>query len=411
MSAFKLMRRGGRRTLRRLYSGPLAAYIDRIAVWYIDHGYGRSYANAALRSVDRFGRWVDRQGLQPRDIDEPLIRRYLLQVSPRAHPEAGVALRRLLAVLRDSGTCLPPTVHREPAQILEDGFKEHLVGERGLAARTVEHYTEASRVFLAALGGRGRLKPSQWTAADVLTFVRQHAQGRRPVHMQALCSGLRAFLRYLRLRGKTQRDLAGSIPRIARWRLSTLPKFLSSGEVARVLAHCDRFTAVGRRNHAVLMLLSRLGLRADEIRSLTLDDIDWRSGELTIRGKARPPEPVPLPVDVGHSLSAYLANGRPPSTSRAVFVGMRPPHLPFASSGAITSIAADAMSAAGVDAPIKGAHVFRHTLATQMLRKGSSLREIGQVLRHRDEDTTRIYAKVDLKRLRSLALRWPGGAS
>jgi integrase len=159
------------------------------------------------------------------------------------------------------------------------------------------------------------------------------------------------------------------------------------------------------------MLLSRLGLRADEVRSLTLDDIDWRSGQLTIRGKGRPPEPVPLPVDVGNSLSAYLANGRPPSTSRAVFVRMRAPYVPFARSCAVTSIAADAMCAAGVDAPIKGAHVFRHTLATQMLRDGSSLREIGQVLRHRDEDTTRIYAKVDLKRLRSLAMAWPGGAS
>jgi site-specific recombinase XerD len=411
MSAFKLMRRGSHTTLRRLYSGPLATYIDRIAVWYIDHGYQRSYAYAALRSVDRFGRWVDRRGLQPGDIDEQLIRQYLLKIPRRAHPEAGVALGRLLAVLRDDGTSVPLTVRREPAQILEDGFRQHLVDERGLAARTIGHYTEAAHIFLAALFGQDRMDPGEWTAADVLTFVRQHAKGRRPGHMQSVCSGLRAFLRYLRLRGQTQRDLAGSIPRIARWRLATLPKFLSSKDVTTVLAHCDRFTALGRRNHAVLMLLSRLGLRANEVRSLTLDDIDWRSGQLTIRGKSRPPEPIPLPVDVGHSLSAYLTNGRPPSTSRAVFVGMKPPHLPFASSGAITTIAADAMHAAGIDAPIKGAHVFRHTLATQMLRRGSSLREIGQVLRHRDEDTTRIYAKVDLKRLRALALPWPGGAS
>ena len=257
MSAFKLMRRGGRRTLRRLYSGPLAAYIDRIAVWYIDHGYERSYASAALRSVDRFGRWVDRRGVRHCDIDEQLIGRHLLQMPQRLHPQAGVALRRLLAVLRDSGASPTPVVRRGPAQILEDGFSEYLVNERGLAARTVEHYTEASRIFLAALFAQGQLKPSEWTAGDVLTFVRQHAQGRRPGHMQSLCTGLRAFLRYLRLRGKTQCDLAGSIPRIAHWRLATLPKFLSSQEVATVLAHCDRFTTVGRRNHAVLMLLSR----------------------------------------------------------------------------------------------------------------------------------------------------------
>lgn len=410
MSAFGLVR-CGRKTLRRLYSGPVADYIDRIANWYMDHGYERDYAVAGLKSVDRFGRWVDRRGFQLRDIDEQLLHRYFLQMPPRSHPGTRVAVRRFLAVLREAGASPPPVIERGPAQILEDGFRQYLVDERGLAARTVEHYTEASRVFLAALLEQDRRDPCKWTAADVLTFIRQHAQARRPAHMQSLCTGLRAFLRYLRLRGKIQRDLAGGIPRIARWRLATLPKFLSPEQVDRVLAHCDRYTAVGRRNYAVLMLLVRLGLRADEVRSLALEDIDWTRGQLTIRGKGRAPEPMPLPVHVGKALAAYLTNGRPPSTSRAVFVRMKPPFVGFPDSQAITTIAADAMRAAGVDSPIKGAHVFRHSLATQMLRKGASLREIGQVLRHRDEDTTRIYAKVDLKRLRSIAPPWPGGAS
>lgn len=410
MTAFRLLRRGGRKTLRRLYSGPLSAYMDRIAAWYLDHGYARGYGMAGLKSVDRFGRWVERRGLQLRDIDEQLIDRYLLQLPPGSHPGTRVALRRLLAVLREGGASPPPVVERGLVQILEDGFRHYLLDERGLARRTIEHYTEAAHIFLADLFGRDRRDPRDWTAADVLTFVRQHAQARRPVHMQHLCTGLRSFLRYLRYRGKTQRDLASSVPRIAHWRLATLPKSLSPEQVERVLVRCNRFTAVGRRNYAVLMLLVRLGLRADEVRSLTLEDIDWRAGQLTIRGKGRPPEPMPLPVDVGEALAAYLANGRPPSTSRAVFVRMIPPHTEL-KSDAITTIAAEAISEAGIDCPIKGAHVFRHTLATQMLRDGASLREIGQVLRHRDEDTTRIYAKVDLTRLRSLALPWPGGAS
>lgn len=412
MSAFKLFPHRGRKALRRLYSGPLGTYIDPIAAWYFDHGYEQSYASASLKSVDRFGRWVHRQGLQLCDINEQLIGRYLLLRMPlRSHCGARVALRRLLAVLREGGASPPPVVERGPAEILEDDFRRYLVEERGLAARTVGHYTEAARVFVTALFKQGRQDPSKWTAADVLTFVRQHARMRSPVYMQRLCIGLRSFLRYLRFRGKLRRELASSVPRIARWRLGTLPKFLSSKQVERVLGYCDRHTVIGRRNYAILMLLARLGLRADEVRSLSLDDVDWQSGLLTIRGKGRPPEPMPLPKDVGTALAAYLTNGRPPSTSRAVFVRMMAPHTEFPSSGAITDMVADALHAAGVVAPIKGAHVFRHTLATQMLNDGASLREIGQVLRHGDEDTTRIYAKVDMRRLRALTLRWPGGVS
>ena len=410
MSAFRLFRRG-RRTLRRLYGGPLGIYIDRIAAWYDEQGYGRSYSIQSLKSVDRFGRWADRKRARLRDVDEQLIRRYVLQCRTRSCDGTHVALRRLLTVLREDGASPPKVVERGPAQKLEDEFKQYLVRERGLAERTVGAYTDAAHIFLAALFGQDRRDPSQWTAADVLTFVRQHAQARKAVHMRRLCVGLRVFLRYLQFGGKTQRDLASTVPRIAHWRLATLPKSLSPAQVKHVLAHCNRFTAIGRRNHAVLLLMVRLGLRAGEVRSLTLDDIDWRNGHLTINGKGRGPEQMPLPTDVGTALAAYLANGRPPSTSRAVFVRVRSPHAQFSSGGAVTSIAIDSIRAAGIDVPCKGAHVFRHTLATQMLRDGASLREIGQVLRHRNEDTTRIYAKVDLTRLRTLALSWPGVAS
>lgn len=410
MSAFRLIRRG-RRTLRRLYTGPLAGYIDQIAAWYDAQGYERSYAVAALRAVDHFGRWLVGTRVKLSEVDEDLIDRYILRRLKGLHPCTRVALGRLLVVLREGGAAPCAVISRGPTEILENDFQQHLIEECGLAERTVEHYVEATHIFLSALFGQGRRDPSKWTAADVLTFIRQHSQARRPAHMQRLCTGLRAFLRYLRLRGRIREDLASTIPRIAHWRLATLPKSLSPEQVARVLARCDRHSIVGRRNYAVLLLLARLGLRAHEVRSLTLDDIDWRSGHLTIRGKSRELEQLPLPVEVGKALAAYLSHGRPPSISRAVFVRATPPYSQFASGGAITTIAANAIQAAGVHAPSKGAHVFRHTLGTQMLRQGASLREIGQVLRHRDEDTTRIYAKVDLTRLRSLASPWPGGAS
>jgi site-specific recombinase XerD len=279
-----------------------------------------------------------------------------------------------------------------------------------LAARTIEHYTEAARIFLDARSAEDERGPDAWTAADVLRFVQRRALHRRPVHMQQVCVGLRAFFRYLRFSGIIECDLAACVPRIAHWRLATLPRFLTRAQVQQVLAGCDQRTAIGRRNYAILLLLARLGLRAAEVQMLSLEDVDWRSGQLLIRGKGRGPEPMPLPTDVGEALAAYLTNGRPASTSRHVFLRAVPPHTAFPNSATVTSIAWYAIRDAGIETAPKGAHVFRYTLATQMLRDGASLREIGQVLRHRDEDTTRIYAKLDLTRLRTLALPWPAGA-
>lgn len=402
-----------RKTLQRLHQGPLGPYIDRVATRYVEQGYRRDYAAGAVASVNHFGRWLERRGFKPCDIDEQMLDRYVQRSSVQLHPSTRIALRHLLDVLREVDACPQRAlIARGSDQILEDDFSQYLVKERGLAARTVEHYTEAARIFLTTCSAQGRRDRSAWSAAEVLTFVQHRAALGGPVQVQQLCTGLRAFLRYLRFRGEIRSDLAGSVPRIARWRLATLPKSLSRAQVHQVLAHCRRRqSAVGRRDYAVLLLLARLGLRAREIWSLTLDDIDWRGGQLTICSKGTGPEPMPLPTDVGKALAAYLRDGRPSSSSRAVFVRLHPPHTQLGDSGSVTTIAARALRVAGVDAPSNGTHVFRYTLATQMLHDGASLREIGQVLRHRDEDTTRLYAKVDLTRLRPLALQWPGGAS
>ena len=366
---------------------------------------------SALSAARTFGCWLQRRGLESNTIDEQLIEQYFQQNAVPLHRGSSrTVLHRLLCLLREVGACPPAKMPaKSPDQILVEDFQQYLFKERGLADRTVEHYTEAAVAFLSGCREAQRDRAAL-TAADVLTFVRHCALCRKPMHIQQLCCGLRSFLRYLRFRGDIQNDLAGCVPRIAHWRLATLPNFLTRAQIKRVLTHCNRRTRVGRRDYAVMLLLARLGLRAHEIRCLMLDDIDWRNGHLTIPSKGTGPQQMPLPPDVGAALAAYLTDGRPVSRSRAVFVRLPPPHTQLACPRSVLSIAARALDASGVKAPRKGTHVFRHSLATQMLKGGASLREIGQILRHRDEDTTLIYAKVDLTRLRSLAMPWPGGA-
>jgi integrase len=225
-----------------------------------------------------------------------------------------------------------------------------------------------------------------------------------------LVIALRSFLRYLRHQGKVATDLAACVPTVARWSFATLPKSLPAGTVQRVLDRSDRRTPIGRRDYAILFLLARLGLRACEIVALNLEDIDWEKARITIRSKGGRWAQLPLPADVGEALALYLRHGRPSSSCRRVFIRGRAPRIGFANSIAISTLVMRALERAGVDSARKGAHLFRHSLAKDMIRQGASLDEIGELLRHQSPNTTAIYAKVDLPALRPLALPWPGGA-
>ena len=222
-----------------------------------------------------------------------------------------------------------------------------------------------------------------------------------------MVTAIRSFCRFLFRYGETKRDLAGAIPTVPAWRLAELPRYLEADDVERVVQACDRSTSVGRRDYAILLLLARLGLRAGEVIALELDDIDWRAGVLTVRGKGRYHDDLPLPPDVGEALATYLRQDRPPCTTRRVFIRSRAPHRGFAHPSSLSTIVCRAVQRAGLHPNHKGAHLLRHSLATGMLRRGASMAEIGQVLRHRAPNTTEIYAKVDLQGLRSLALPWP----
>nr|WP_246252745.1 site-specific integrase [Mesorhizobium camelthorni] len=226
-----------------------------------------------------------------------------------------------------------------------------------------------------------------------------------------MCTGLRSFLRYLHAEGLVDDDLASAVPSLRTWKHATLPTFLTAPQLDAVLAHCDRSTAAGRRDYAILLMLVRLGLRANEVATLKLDDIDWESGLFSIQGKGRQQAVMPLPTDVGTAIVDYLQNGRPSSACRQVFLRADTPCTAFPSAGGVVLIARRAIKRAGISGLAHhGSHVFRHTLATSMIRTGATLTEIGQILRHQHHDTTRIYAKVDLPRLRMLSLAWPGGA-
>jgi integrase len=195
-----------------------------------------------------------------------------------------------------------------------------------------------------------------------------------------------------------------------RWKLATLPTYLSAAQVQKALDSCDRATVMGRRDYAILLLLAKLGLRADEVATLTLDDVDWRASEMHVRAKGRQRARMPIPPDVGLAIVTYLRNGRPKSSCRRLFVRTLAPHVGFASGCSITFIAKSALDRAGIRGTAhRGAHIFRHSLATELLRSGATLSEIGQLLRHESHDTTRIYAKVDIDALRTLNMPWPGG--
>jgi integrase/recombinase XerD len=282
-------------------------------------------------------------------------------------------------------------------------FATWLDRERGLSPASVRCYCVQAKGFLVGAGGADAV--GSLDAGKVLAFMVDHARDRNTWSAKAMVTSLRAFLRFAHATGRTAVPLAGVVPAVASWRLSDLPRGLAASEIERLLAGCERQTAVGLRDYAVLSLLARLGLRGAEAAGLQLGDIDWRAGEVAVRGKGSRVERLPLPAAAGQALAGWLTGGRPCCESRAVFVTVRRPYRPL-TPDAVRQVMARACGRAGLNK--RGAHRLRHTLATQMLRAGASLPEVGQVLRHRSQLSTAIYAKVDQDALRPLARRWPG---
>jgi integrase/recombinase XerD len=401
------------RIFQRMHDGPLGSCIESYAAEMREQGYCAGAMESQIRLVADFSRWMIKTQISPQKLTAECCRTYLRCRARRLRPKRDdrAALNRLLNLLLRQRIIVEPSLPAAtPVNEVQTEFGRYLCRERGLVSTTVNCYGSFAGEFLADRFGTGPVDLSLLRPTDVTGFVRRRATSIKSKRVQLMTTALRSFLSWARYCGDVSIDLAACVPSVANWSLSTVPRALPRAQCERVLTSCNRKTAVGRRDYAILLLLARLGLRASEVVSLTLGDLDWQAGVITVRGKGGRHCKLPLPRDVGEAIADYLRNARPPVTHRNVFLRGRAPITSFHGSQAIAYVVRQGLARAGIDSPRKGAHQFRHTLASEMLRQGASLSEIGELLRHRSPQTTTIYAKVDLVSLRALALPWPESA-
>jgi len=397
--------------VQRMRASPLGSQLDSFAARLSQLGYARSSVRDRLWTLAALAKWLKRRRLRISDLRRHVAAAFLKRrpLARRCHAEA-TTLRLFLDHL-EANAVIPtsPLIDPTPIARLKARYETHLRQDRGLSPVTGPRHWFMLGRFLHAHFGDGPINPRALTADDVTRYLLEQIPGRSPASAQLHASTLRSFLRFLWQTGETDRDLTAAILPVRRWRLVDVPKYLTPDEVTRLLNGCDRSSPVGRRDYAILLLLARLGLRGGEVVRLELDDIDWHAGALTVCGKGSVRSQLPLPSDVGEALAMYLRRDRPRCGTRRVFVRVRAPHRGLGHPSTVSTLVRVALTRAAVNAPMKGAHVLRHSLATELLRRGASLADIGDVLRHQHPTTTEIYAKVDLTRLRLLAQPWPSG--
>jgi len=375
-------------------------------------GYALRPQSYHLSLLEHFDAWLARRHLPLARIGEKLVARFLdpLVRAKWVHVSAPATMRRLLAMLREGGVIAAPVTVSTAIDDAVAKYERFMVGERALSPATAASWIVFVRRLLSEEFENGPVKLQKLSASDVMAFVQRHARRHGTSYTRKLVASTRSFLRYLHYKGLHPQDLAMAVPKVARWKLATLPKHLPADQVQRVLKACGRKTALERRNYAILLLLARLGLRAGEVLRIQLDDIHWEHGYLMVRGKAARMAQLPLPAEVARAIARYIQHGRPHCDCRVLFIRDRAPRRGLYGANSVAKIVRRALKVAGVKSARAGAHLLRHSLATDMLRRGASLDEIGEILRHRSADTTAIYAKVDLNALRTLAVAWPGGA-
>ncbi|MFQ5745065.1 MAG: tyrosine-type recombinase/integrase [Acidobacteriota bacterium] len=390
--------------------GPLELYASGFRRELVRQGYTAHSASNQLQLMAHASRWLASHGLDAGDLIPARVEEFLGTRRAEGYRLwlSTKAMAPLLAYLRGLGVVPTPgpVVPATSAEGLLERYRGYLIRERGLAASTIAAYSHVARLFLFHRSPEGELGLEHLSAAEVTDFVAAECRTRKIGSAKYIVCGLRALLRFLYAEGHVKSALAAAVPSVAGWRLAGLPRALSRREVSALLASCDRRTTTGRRDFAVLTLLARLALRAGEAAALALVDFDWRAGEVVIRGKGRREERLPLPTDVGEALVGWLRRGRPRCQSPKLFTRVRAPHRGMTNS-AVSGVVRTAAARAGLSGV--SAHRLRHTAATEMLRAGAGLLEIGHVLRHASTLTTSLYAKVDRQSLRALAQPWPGG--
>lgn len=392
--------------------GPLAAFAPGFAEELARQRYASGSIYNQIRFVRQLSKWLLVQGLGVADLHVDEINRFLSARRDSGHKKfcSIKAIRPVLAYLRGLSMAPPPATAAVsgPVDLLLERYRRHLLIERAVATATARLYADEARSFLdrrRAPDGEA-LNLTDLRSADVVSYVVERCSRRGHGAAKHTVKVLRSLLRFLHLEGILEGSLAAAIPSVSNRRLAGLPKGLTPEQVRNLLASCDTSTPSGRRDFAVLTILVRLGLRSIEVVRLRLDDIDWRTGEITVRGKRNRTDCLPLPSDVGDAVVAYLRQGRPTDAqTRNVFIGAIAPYRPLDPAG-VASLVVRAARRGGIGKV--SAHRLRHTAATEMLRAGASLPEIGQVLRHSRTMTTAIYAKVDHTALRTIARQWPG---
>ena len=406
------MRKNSSQPLRRLRNNRWEFHLRTFATSLMEDGYTGRTVQFKLGFLACLEHWLQSAKLSITDRNERLVDSFLKR-KPRERRGNLRTLQQFLDHLRRQNVVPARNLpcDRSPLVHILNRYQTPLRTERGLVAPTIQEYPSFVRKFLLKRF-RGRpLRLKAMKACDISDFVLQHTPSMNVKRAQLMTTAFRSFFRFLFQKGELQADLAASVPTVANWRLSTVPKYLTPKEVERLLKACDRRTAVGRRDYAILLLLARLGLRAGEVVRLQLEDIDWRAGEILIRGKGLLHDRMPLPTEVGEALASYLRRDRSACQTPRVFVCRNAPRRGLAHPSTLSTIVRQALARADLHPPLKGAHLLRHSLATSMLRSGATMGEIAEILRHCVLTTTEIYAKVDFQSLRSLAHPWPMGGA
>ena len=391
--------------------GCLAAHVSGYRRALVELGYSERSSRTHMELVAHLGCWLTEAGFALEDLTDERLVEFL--AARRRPGDRGLVtafgVAPLLGYLRGLDVippCSPPLLSGPGAARLER-YRSYLVSERGVAPQGVVRYVKAAELFVRSVAVDGEVDWVAVSAGDVSRFVVKECSGRGGSSARNLVAALRSLLRFAHVDGWTTFGLVKAVPSVAGWQARSLPRWVGRDDVKRLLDSCDRDSDGGRRDYAVLVLLVRLGLRAGEVAAMRLADIDWRAGEVVVHGKDRRDERMPLPTDVGRALADYLRAGRPPTTSRSVFLRLLAPRQGLTPTG-VTGVVYQACDRAGLSRI--GAHRLRHTAGTEMLRAGASLAEVGQALRQREPKTTAIYAKVDHTRLGVLARVWPGVA-
>lgn len=396
--------------LKRYAQGPLFPHLNSFANFLEQYGYRYGTGQRYVREVGRLSLWLDQQGIKTEAFSEQVIETYLGFRMQGLHSEVKKGpYKRLLEYMYQADAI---KAYKGLQSFLDQRIHQywnHLTQNRGLKPETIRRYVRVVKNFLSYRFGNGQITFSDLRPVDIEKYLLERSKRCTSLSLNGEASALRSFLRFLHLQGEISNHLLQCVPSAAYRPQREVPVFLNSTQISILLKQCNEKTPKGMRDKAILLLLIRLGLRAIEVYRLTFEDIEWQAGYITVRGKSLKSDRMPLLYDVGEAISTYLRYGRPKCSTRHLFVRSLAPFKPFSSSSAISNVVRQALNRAGLNPPRKGAHLLRYSFATQMLRQGACLAEIGHILRHKQDITTAVYARIDFKQLRPLARSWPEG--